>query len=48
MDLRWELANLTNTPNFTGLATVVNSATYGRVLGARPMRTMDFILRVNF
>ncbi len=48
LDLRWEFSNLFNTPNFTGLATVVNSATYGRVLGARPMRTMDFVLRVNF
>jgi hypothetical protein len=48
LDLRWEVSNLTNTPNFTGLSTVVNSATYGRVLGARAMRTMDFVLRMNF
>jgi hypothetical protein len=48
LDLRWEVSNLTNTPNFTGLSTVVNSATYGRVLGTRPMRTMDFVLRVSY
>ncbi len=48
IDLRWELSNLTNTPNFTGLSTVVNSASYGRVLGARAMRTMDFVMRVSF
>ena len=48
VDLRWEVSNLTNTPNFTGLSTVVNSATYGRVLGTRPMRTMDFVMRVTF
>ncbi|MBI3671139.1 MAG: carboxypeptidase regulatory-like domain-containing protein [Acidobacteria bacterium] len=48
LDLRWEVSNLTNTPNFTGLSTVVNSTTYGRVMGARPMRSMDFVMRVNF
>ncbi len=48
LDFRWEVSNLTNTPNFTGLSTVVNSATYGRVLGTRPMRTMDFVLRVSY
>ncbi|MHB8755454.1 MAG: outer membrane beta-barrel protein, partial [Candidatus Acidiferrales bacterium] len=48
MNLRWEVQNLTNTPNFAGLSTVVNSATYGRVLGAQSMRTMDVVLRVNF
>jgi len=48
LDLRWEVANLTNTPSFTGLSTVVNSATYGRVLGAQPMRTMNFVMRFNY
>ncbi len=48
IDLRWEVSNFTNTPNFTGLSTVVNSATYGRVLGTRGMRTMDFQMRANF
>ncbi|HJY86602.1 MAG TPA: hypothetical protein VKE24_07155, partial [Candidatus Acidoferrales bacterium] len=48
VELRWEVSNLMNTPNFTGLWTVVNSATYGRVLGTRAMRTLDFALRVNF
>jgi hypothetical protein len=48
VDLRWEASNLLNTPNFTGLSTVVNSSTSGRVLGVRAMRTIDFVLRVNF
>jgi hypothetical protein len=48
VDLRWEVANLTNTPSFTGLSTVVNSATYGRVLAAQAMRTMNFVLRFSF
>ncbi len=48
MDIRWEVQNLLNTPNFSGLNTVINSTTYGRVQGARPMRSMDLSLRVNF
>ena len=48
LDLRWEIANLTNTPNFTGLSTVVNSLTYGRVIAASGMRSMNFNVRVNF
>lgn len=48
LDLRWEIQNLFNTPNFTGLNTVVNSTNYGRVQGARPMRTMDLNIRFNF
>lgn len=48
LDLRWEVSNLANTPNFTGLSTVANSATYGRVVGTRQMRTMDFQMRLNF
>lgn len=48
IDLRWEVSNLTNTPNFSGLSTVVNSATYGRVTSVRAMRTIDMNLRVNF
>jgi hypothetical protein len=48
LDLRWEAQNIFNTPNFTGLNTVVNSSTFGRVQGSRPMRRMDLQIRVNF
>ncbi|HLW44528.1 MAG TPA: hypothetical protein VKS00_08560, partial [Candidatus Acidoferrales bacterium] len=48
MTLAWQVQNLTNTPNFSGLSTVVNSFTYGRVQSVKPMRTMDISLRVNF
>ena len=48
LDIRWEITNLTNTPNLVGLSTVVGSSTYGRVLGAGAMRTMDIMTRVNF
>ena len=47
-DLRWEVQNLFNHPNFSGIGTVVNSTNYGRVLGARAMRSMDLSLRVSF
>lgn len=48
LDVRWEVTNLTNTPNFTGLSTVVNSSTYGRVTSVSGMRSMDFMTRFNF
>ena len=48
LDLRWEVTNLTNTPNLSGLSTLVNSATFGRVTGASGMRTMDIMTRFNF
>jgi hypothetical protein len=48
LDVRWEAQNLTNTPNFTGLDTVVNSASYGRVTSAGNMRTMDLTVRMSF
>jgi trimeric autotransporter adhesin len=48
MNIRWEANNLTNTPSFTGLSTVVNSATFGRVTGTAGMRSMTIRARVNF
>ena len=48
MTLAWQVQNLTNTPNFSGLSTVVNSFTYGRVQRVNSMRTMNLSLRVNF
>jgi hypothetical protein len=44
-DLRWEITNLTNTPNFTGLSTLVNSTTFGEVTGVSNMRMMNLVLR---
>jgi len=48
LDLRWEITNLTNTPNLTGLSTLVNSATFGQVLGAGAMRAMNVVTRFTF
>jgi hypothetical protein len=47
-DVRWEVQNLTNTPNFVGLHTFVGSDLFGRVRSAKPMRNMDLMLRVSF
>ena len=40
--------NLMNTPNWSGLATVVNGQEFGRVTGVRGMRTITFALRMRF
>ena len=40
--------NAFNTPNFTGLGTVVNASNYGRFTSAKQMRQMEFTLRFNF
>lgn len=48
VDIRWEITNLTNTPRYAGLSTVVGSATFGRVTAVQGNRTMDVNLRVNF
>jgi hypothetical protein len=47
-DVRWDVQNLTNTPNFVGLHEFVASDLFGRVRSAKPMRNMDLMLRVSF
>lgn len=48
LDLRWDVSNVTNTPHWTGVNAVVNSATYGYVTGVGTMRTMQLSIRVSF
>ncbi|HZP32940.1 MAG TPA: carboxypeptidase-like regulatory domain-containing protein [Candidatus Acidoferrales bacterium] len=48
VDFRWEVMNTTNTPNLTGLSTLVNSATFGQVTGAGAMRAMNVVTRFTF
>jgi len=48
LEFRWDAQNLFNTPSFTGLSTALGSSNYGRVSGARQMRTMNLQMRVNF
>ena len=47
-DFRIEANNLFNTPNFSGLATVVNAQDFGRVTGVKSMRVLTVSMRVRF
>ncbi len=48
IDVRWEIQNLSNTPSFSGLSTLLGSSSFGRVTGAGAMRTMDITMRYNW
>jgi len=48
LDFRVDTTNLLNHVNFSGISTVVNSATFGSVTGAGAMRSITFTTRVNF
>lgn len=58
MNVSWQIQNLTNTPNFTGIgtqfipaangsATGPSSSFFGRVTSAGSMRTMSLMVRFN-
>jgi hypothetical protein len=47
-DFRLEANNIFNTPNFSGLATVVNAQDYGRVTRVKAMRTLGITIRMRF
>jgi hypothetical protein len=48
LDLRWEVNNLANHPNWSGLGLVVGTRNFGQITGAAGMRTMDAVIRLNF
>jgi trimeric autotransporter adhesin len=48
IDLNWNVQNLLNHPNWSGIGTTVNSNTFGQVTGARGMRSMTARLNINF
>ena len=48
LEFRAQASNLLNTPNFTGLATVVDASNFGRLTSASSMRQFDMILRLRF
>lgn len=48
IDVRWEVQNVANHVNFSGVSTLLGSATFGQVTSASAMRTMDLMLRYNF
>jgi hypothetical protein len=48
LDLRWEVNNLANHPNWSSFGLAVGTRNFGEVLGAGAMRSMDAVLRLNF
>jgi len=48
LQFRAQAFNALNTPNFSGLGTVVNAVDYGRLTAAKQMRQLEFTLRFNF
>jgi hypothetical protein len=48
LDLRWEVNNLANHPNWSSFGLAVGNRNFGEVLGAGAMRSMDAVLRLNF
>jgi hypothetical protein len=44
----WQVNNVFNKPNFTGLGTVVNASNFGRITGTQAMRSMNISLRFRF
>jgi hypothetical protein len=47
-DIRWEVRNLINTPNFVGLHTSLGSSLFGSVRSTKPMRDMSLLVRVSY
>ena len=47
-DVRLETSNTFNIVNYSGLSTIVNSNTFGRVTGVGSMRTMTLSFRLRF
>ncbi|MBZ5514930.1 MAG: TonB-dependent receptor [Acidobacteriia bacterium] len=47
-EFRVEADNLFNTPNFSGLATVVNAQDFGRITSVKAMRALTVSMRVRF
>jgi trimeric autotransporter adhesin len=48
IDARWEVQNLTNTPSYSGIGTLLGSRYFGQVTSVGSMRTMDIMIRFNW
>lgn len=48
MSIRVQANNVFNTVQFSTIDTVVNSPTFGRIIGVRPMRSMQIVTRFRF
>ena len=47
-EVRLQATNVFNNPQFTSIDTVVNSPTFGRVVGVGGMRKLQFLARYRF
>jgi hypothetical protein len=48
LDFSWQVQNLFNHPNWSGVSTTINSLNYGQVTSVRAMRSMTMDLRIRF
>ncbi len=48
VDIRWQVSNVLNHPNYAGVGTVVNALNFGRITSVGQMRQMQFNLRISF
>ena len=48
LDFSWQVQNLLNHPNWSGVSTTVNALNFGQVTGVRAMRSMTFDIRIRF
>jgi hypothetical protein len=48
LELRAQVSNIFNTPQFTGIDTAVNSLTFGRVISVGAMRNLQLTARYRF
>jgi len=48
IDFSWQVQNLLNHPNWSGVSTAINSLNFGQVTSVRAMRSMSMNLRINF
>ena len=48
LELRWQVTNVLNHPNFAGIGTTINALDFGRVTSAGSMRQIELNLRVSF
>ncbi len=48
IDLSWQVQNLLNHPNWSGVNTTINSTNFGQVTSVRGMRSMTANLRIRF
>jgi hypothetical protein len=48
LQFRWEIFNVINHVNLNAPTTALNSANFGKILGAGDPRIMQFALKVDF